>query len=44
MGDLEQALPKSEDIQHQVHNPIEEVNLDTVKEPKIAFVTYALLT
>ena len=31
MEDLEQAPPKFEDTQPQVHNPMEEVNLDTVE-------------
>ena len=31
MEDLEQAPPKFEDTQPQVHNPMEEVNLNTVE-------------
>ena len=34
MEDLEQAPPKFEDMQHQVHDPMEEVNLDTMEEPR----------
>ena len=35
MEDLEQAPPKFEDTQPQVHDPMEEVNLDNVEEPRI---------
>ena len=34
MDDLEQAPPKFEDMQHQVHDLMEEVNLGTVEEPR----------
>ena len=37
MEDLEQAPPKFEDTQPQVHDPTEEVNLDTVEKPRITY-------
>ena len=42
MEDLEQSPPKLENTQPQVHDPMEEVNLDTVKEPKITYISYLL--
>ena len=42
MDDLEQAPPKFEDIQPQVHDPIEEVNLGTVEEPRIIYISSLL--
>ena len=33
--DLEQAPPKMEDNKPQVHDPMEEVNIGTVEEPRI---------
>ena len=35
MEDLEQAPPKFEDTQPQVYDPMEEVNLGTMEEPRI---------
>ena len=37
--DLEQAPPKFEDTQPQVHDPMEEVNLDTVEESRITYIS-----
>ena len=42
MEDLEQALPKFEDKQPQVHEHIEEVNLDTVEESRIIYISSLL--
>ena len=42
MDDLEQALPKFEDMQPQVHDPMEEVNLDIVEEPRITYISSLL--
>ena len=42
MEDLEQAPPKFEDMQPQVHDPMEEVNLGTVEEPKITYISSLL--
>ena len=42
MEDLEQAPPKFEDIQPQVHDPMEEVNLGTVEEPRITYISFWL--
>lgn len=43
--DLEQAPLKFEDLQHQVHDPIEEVNLDIMEELKLPMsFPYSLLT
>ena len=39
MEDLEQASPKFEDTQLQVHDPMEEVNLDTVEELRITYIS-----
>ena len=39
MEDLEQAPPKFDDMQPQVHNPMEEVNLDTMEESRIAYIS-----
>ena len=39
MEDLEQAPPKLEDMQPQVHDPMEEVNLGIVEEPKITYIS-----
>ena len=44
MEDLEQAPPKFKDTQPQVHDPMEEVNLNIVEEPRITYVPYCLLT
>ena len=38
MEDLEQAPPKFEDTQPQVHDPMEEVNLDIVENPRITYI------
>ena len=42
MEDLEQPPPKFEDTQPQVHGPMEEVNLGTVEEPRIAYISSLL--
>ena len=42
MEDLEQAPPKFKDTQPQVHNPMEEVNLDTMEKPRITYISYLL--
>ena len=42
MEDLEQAPPKFEDTQPQVHDPMEEVNLGTVEEPRITYISSLL--
>ena len=42
MDDLEQAPPKFKDMQPQVHDPMEEVNLDIVEEPRITYISSLL--
>ena len=42
MEDLEQAPPKFEDTQPQVHDPMEEVNLGIVEEPRITYISSLL--
>ena len=42
--DLEQASPKMEDNKPQVHDPVEEVNLNTVEEPRITYISSLLPT
>ena len=42
--DLEQAPPKMEDNKPQVLNPMEEVNLGTMKEPRITYISSLLST
>ena len=42
MDDLEQAPPKFEDMQPQVHDPMEEVNLGTVEELRITYISSLL--
>ena len=42
--DLEQAPSKMEDNKPQVHNLMEEVNLDTVEEPRITYIDTLLST
>ena len=37
--DLEQAPPKMEDNKLRVHDPMEEVNLGTVEEPRITYIS-----
>ena len=37
--DLGQAPPKMEDNKPQVHDPIEEVNLSTVEESRITYIS-----
>ena len=39
MDDLEQAPPRFEDMQPHVHDPMEEVNLDTMEEPRITYIS-----
>ena len=39
MEDLEQAPPKFEDTQPQVHDPMKEVNLDIVEKPRITYIS-----
>ena len=40
--DLEQTPPKMEDDKPQVHDPMEEVNLDTVEESRITYISSLL--
>ena len=40
--DLEQALPKMEDNKIQVNDPMKEVNLGTMEEPKITYISSLL--
>ena len=42
--DLAQALPKMEDNKPQVYDPMEEVNLGTVEEPRITYISSLLST
>ena len=42
MEDLEQAPPKFEDMQPQVHDLMEEVNLSTMEEPRITYISSLL--
>ena len=42
MEDLEHAPPKFDDTQPQLHNPIEEVNLGNVEEPRITYISSLL--
>ena len=42
MEDLEQAPYKFEDTQPQVHDPMKEVNLNTVEEPRITYISSLL--
>ena len=42
MENLEQAPPKFEDMQPQVHDPMEEVNLGIMKEPRITYISFLL--
>ena len=42
MEDLEQASPKFEDMQPQVHYPMEEVNLGTMEESMITYISSLL--
>ena len=42
MEDLKQAPPKLEDMQPQVHDPMEEMNLGTVEEPIITDISSLL--
>ena len=42
MKDLEQAPPKFEDTQPQVHDPIEDVNLVTVEKSRITYISSLL--
>ena len=42
MEGFEQASPKFENKQPQVHYPMEEVNLVTLKEPRISYISYLL--
>ena len=44
MEDLEQAPPKFEDTQPQVHELMEEVNLDTMVESRITYISSLLLS
>ena len=43
MEDLEQAPLKFKDTQPQVHDLMEEVNLDTMEEPRITYIRFFLL-
>ena len=40
--DLEQAPPKMEDNKPQVHDPMEEVNLGTMEEARITYISSLL--
>ena len=40
--DLDQAPPKFEDMKPQVHDLMEEVNHDTVEEPRITYISSLL--
>ena len=42
MGDSEQAPPKFEDTQSHVQDPMEEVNLDTMEESRIIYISSLL--
>ena len=42
MDDLEQSPPKFEDTQPQVHDPMEKVNLGTMEEPRITYISSLL--
>ena len=42
MVDLEQAPPKFKDTQPQVHDTMEEVNLDTMEELRITYISSLL--
>ena len=42
--DLEQAPPKMEDNKPQIHDPMEEVNLNIVEEPRITYIGSLLST
>ena len=44
MENLEQAPPKMEDNKPQVHDPMKEVNLDTVEESRITYTSSLLST
>ena len=43
MEDLDQASPKFEDTRPRVHDPMEEVNLNTMEEPRISYISSLLL-
>ena len=42
MEDLEQTPPNLEDTQPQVHDPMVEVNLGTMKETRITYISSLL--
>ena len=42
LEDLKRAPSKFKDTQPQVQNPMEEVNLDTVEEPRITYISSLL--
>ena len=42
MDELGQTPPKFEDMQPQVHDPMEEVNPGTVEEPRITYISSLL--
>ena len=42
MEDLEQKPPKFKDTQPQVHDPIKEVNLSTIEESRITYISSLL--
>ena len=42
--DLEQAPPKMKDNKPQVHDLMEEVNLDIMEEPNITYISFLLPT
>ena len=41
---LEQAHPKMEDNKPQVHDPMEEVNLGIMEDPRISYISSLLPT
>ena len=42
MEDLEQASPKFKDMQPHVHDPMEEVNLGIMEDPRITNISSLL--
>ena len=42
MKDFEQSPPQFEDTWPQVHDPMEEVNIGIVEEPKITYISSLL--
>ena len=42
MEDLKEAPPKFEDVVPEVTYPMEEVNLGTLEEPRVTYISYLL--